>query len=110
MRHHIVTRIVVALVVLWAAAVVIFAWGVTRPVPTPATAPAAAGAGPSGEALFSRHCAMCHQPADVGQAWRDAADREAAGAAFREFLTDHYGPSPEGNAAIVDYVMEREPR
>jgi mono/diheme cytochrome c family protein len=107
MRHHIVTRIVVALVVLWAVAVVIFAWGVTRPGPAPATAPAVADAGPSGEALFSRHCAMCHEPADVGHEWRDAADRDAADAAFREFLVDHYGPSPEGNRAIVSYVMEQ---
>lgn len=109
MRHHIVTRIVVSLVVLWAAAVVIFAWGVTRPVPRRATPPAA-DAGPSGEALFARHCAMCHDPAATGLAYRDATDRDAASAAFREFLVDHYGPSPEGIAAIVEYVMERDQR
>ena len=105
MRHTIVTRIVVLLVVLWAAAVVIFAWGVTRPAPPPAAAPAER-AGPTGEALFARHCAMCHDAGDIGIAYREAPDRDAAVAAFREFLVDHYGPSPEGIALIVSHVME----
>jgi cytochrome c5 len=105
MRHKIVTRIVIALSALWAAAVVVFAWGTTRPLPEPSAA--AVREGPSGEDLFARHCAMCHDAGDVGSAWRDAADRQAATAAFREFLVDHYGPSPEGNARIVDYVMAR---
>jgi hypothetical protein len=37
-------------------------------------------------------------------------DREAAIATFREFLADHYGPSPDGNAFIVSHVMEADVR
>lgn len=106
MRHHIVTRIVVALVALWTAAVVVFAWSVRRPV-APGGAPAAERTGPAGDALFARHCAMCHAPAETGIAFREAPDREAATAALREFLVDHYGPGPEGNARIAGYLLER---
>jgi mono/diheme cytochrome c family protein len=109
MRHHIVTRIVISLVVLWTAAIVVFAWGTTRSASPPSGAPVAP-AEPSGKDLFARHCAMCHDAAGVGSDWREAPDREAAAAAFRSFLVDHYGPSPEGIAAIVEYVMEPRQR
>jgi cytochrome c len=106
MRHHIVTRIVVSLVILWIAAVVVFAWAVRQPVVAPVE-PAVEREGPTGEALFARHCAMCHDAADIGRAYREAADRQAAAAALAEFLVDHYGPGPEGNARIADYLLER---
>jgi mono/diheme cytochrome c family protein len=109
MRHHIVTRIVVSLVVLFVAAVALFAWGVTRPL-APRAEVLVEPAGPTGEVLFSRHCAMCHEAGEVGIGYREAADREAAVAAFRELLTDHYGPSPDGIARIVSYVMEPDGR
>lgn len=98
MRHHIVTRIVVSLAAVCVLAVAIFAWGVTRP------------GGPSGEDLFSRHCAMCHDADDVGIAYRKSEDRDAAAAKFREFLADHYGPSPEGIALIVSHLIEPDER
>lgn len=104
MRHHIVTRIVVSLVVLWVAAVALFAWSVTRPQTRGAEADGER-AGPTGEALFARHCAMCHEAVETGDAYRGAQDREAAAAAFREFLVDHYGPSPEAITLIVNHVM-----
>jgi mono/diheme cytochrome c family protein len=106
MRHHIVTRIVVSLVVLWIAAVVVFAWAVRQPAVPPADPPVARE-GPSGADLFARHCAMCHEPADIGSAYREAPAREAAAAALAKFLADHYGPGPEGNARIAGYVLER---
>jgi mono/diheme cytochrome c family protein len=106
MRHHIVTRIVVSLVILWAAAVVIFAWAVRQPAAPPAD-PTVEREGPGGEELFARHCAMCHEPGAIGIAYREAPDREAAAAALAEFLADHYGPGPEGNARIADYLLER---
>jgi mono/diheme cytochrome c family protein len=106
MRHHIVTRIVVSLVVLWAAAVVIFAWAVRQPVAPPAD-PGIVREGPGGADLFARHCAMCHEPTDIAVAYREAPDREASAAALREFLVDHYGPGPEGNARIADYLLDR---
>lgn len=107
MRHHIVTRIVVSLVVLFVAAVALFAWRVTRPAAPPAEA-AVEPAGPTGDVLFSRHCAMCHEAGEVGIAYREATDREAAVAEFREFLADHYGPSPDGIALIVSHLMEAD--
>lgn len=67
-------------------------------------APVALAETATGEMLFSRHCAMCHEPGEVEIAYREAADREAAGAEFREFLADHCGPSPDGTALIVNYV------
>lgn len=100
-----VTRIVVSLAVLWVAAVALFAWSVTRPAAPRADAPAER-ADPTGAALFARHCAMCHEAEQIGVDYREAVDREAAVAAFREFLADHYGPSPDGNALIVSHVME----
>lgn len=106
MRHHIVTRIVVSLAVVCVLAVAIFVWGVTRPVGPSGPAPVEP-AGPTGEVLFSRHCAMCHDADDVGIAYRKSEDREAAVATFREFLADHYGPSPEGIALIVSHLMDR---
>lgn len=106
MRHHIVTRIVVSLAVVCVLAVVLFAWGVTRPSGPSGAAPAES-VGPTGEALFARHCAMCHDADEVGIVYRKSEDREAAVAAFREFLADHYGPSPEGIALIVSHVMNR---
>jgi mono/diheme cytochrome c family protein len=109
MRHQIVTRIVVSLAALFVAAVALFAWSVTQP-PAPTADLPAASAGPTGDALFSRHCAMCHEAGDIGLAYREAADREAAVAAFREFLVDHYGPSPNGIALIVSHVMELDAR
>jgi mono/diheme cytochrome c family protein len=105
MRHHIVTRIVVSLVVLFVAAVALFAWGVTRPA-APRAEVLVEPPGPTGEVLFSRHCAMCHEAGEVGIGYREEADREAAVADFREFLADHYGPSPDGIALIVSYVMQ----
>jgi cytochrome c5 len=107
MRHHIVTRIVVSLAVLCVAAVAVFTWGVTRPVPSRPGAAAPSAAEPDGEALFLRHCAMCHEAADTGRSFRDAADREAAIEEFRAFLDDHYGPSPEGIVLIVSHLMDR---
>jgi mono/diheme cytochrome c family protein len=104
MRHHIVTRIVVSMVVLSVAAIALFAWGVTRPV-GPGVGTPSAGEGPTGEALFSRHCAMCHDAEATGLDYRAAPDREAAAAAFRAFLEDHYGPSPDGIALIVSHLM-----
>lgn len=106
MRHHLVTRIVISLAVLWTAAIVVFAWGVTRPAAPVSEPPPTAG--PSGEALFARHCAMCHgDAAGIGASYRAMTDRTAAAAEFRAFLVDHYGPSPEGSAAIVEFVMEQ---
>lgn len=104
MRHRIVTGIVFSLAGIFVAAVVIFASGMTRPV-APRTDGPAQMAGPTGEALFSRHCAMCHVAEDTGISYRDAADRDAAVAELRELLADHYGPSPEGIALIVSHVM-----
>jgi mono/diheme cytochrome c family protein len=104
MRHHIVTRIVVSLVVLWIAAVMVFAWAVRQPGGVPAD-PTVEGAGPTGEALFARHCAMCHEAADTGSAFREAPDRGAAAAALGEFLVGHYGPGPDGNARIARYLL-----
>lgn len=95
MRHVIVTRIVVLLSVVFVVAVALFAWAATRPVAAPRAAPQAAG--PSGAELFDRHCAMCHDT--------DIADRDRSAAAFRELLVDHYGPSPDGIALIVEHLM-----
>jgi mono/diheme cytochrome c family protein len=106
MRHHTVTRIVVSLVVLWAAAVVIFAWAVRQPA-APAADSGIAREGPGGEDLFARHCAMCHEPADIAVAYREAPERESAARALAAFLVDHYGPGPEGNARIAEYLLER---
>jgi mono/diheme cytochrome c family protein len=106
MRHHVVTRIVVSLVALWAAAVVLFAWAVRQP-PAPPADPTVEREGPSGEDLFARHCAMCHEPDDIGIAYRESSDRQAAAVALAEFLVDHYGPGPDGNARIARYLLER---
>jgi mono/diheme cytochrome c family protein len=106
MRHHIVTRIVVSLAVVCLLAVVLFAWGVTRPS-SPSGPAGTEPVGPTGDALFARHCAMCHDADDVGIAYRKSEDREAAAATFREFLVDHYGPSPGAIALIVSHVMDR---
>ncbi len=102
MRHVIVTRIVVSLSVVFVLAVALFAWAATRPVAAPRAAPPAA-AGPGGAELFERHCAMCHDT-DIADGYRTAADRGSA-AAFRELLVDHYGPSPDGIALIVEHLM-----
>ncbi|MCL4848640.1 MAG: hypothetical protein KJ066_19000 [Acidobacteria bacterium] len=102
MRHVIVTRIVVLLSVVFVVAVALFAWAATRPVAAPRAAPQAAG--PSGAELFDRHCAMCHDT-DIADGYRTAADRDRSAAAFRELLVDHYGPSPDGIALIVEHLM-----
>jgi mono/diheme cytochrome c family protein len=65
MRHDIVTSIVVLVAALYVAAVALFAWRVTRPPGPRADAPVER-AGQTGEALFSRHCAMCHDADDTG--------------------------------------------
>ncbi len=108
MRHHIVTRIVLSFVGACVVAIVAFAWGVTRPI-APSPRESAPVEGPTGAALFARHCAMCHEAAETGLAFRESADREAAVAEFREFLVDHYGPSPEGIGLIVSHVMASGP-
>lgn len=103
MRHVIVTRIVVLLSVVFVAAVALFAWAATRPVVAPRAAPQAA-AGRGGAELFDRHCAMCHDTG-IADDYRAAADRDRSAAAFRELLVDHYGPSPDGIALIVEHLM-----
>lgn len=108
MRHHIVTRIVRSLVGACVVAIVAFAWSVTRPG-APPPRDSAPVEGPTGAALFSRHCAMCHEASATGLSFRDSAERETAVAEFREFLVDHYGPSPEGIALIVSHVMASGP-
>jgi mono/diheme cytochrome c family protein len=102
MRHVIVNRIVVVFGAVLIAAVALFAWAATRPVPPAAPEQP----GPTGADLFARHCAMCHDAEDVGASHRAAEDRDAAVEGFREFLADHYGPSPEGIALIVSHVMD----
>jgi mono/diheme cytochrome c family protein len=102
MRHVIVNRIVVVFGAVLIAAVALFTWAATRPIPQAAPQQT----GPTGEDLFARHCAMCHDAEDVGASYRDAEDRDAAVEAFRGFLEDHYGPSPEGIALIVSHVMD----
>jgi len=103
MRHVIVTRVTGGFVVLLLAAVLAFTWTARRP--TAAPVPGA----PSGEALFTRHCAACHDPADTAVGYRLADDQAAAAAELRAFLVDHYGPSPEGIALIVTHLLEPPP-
>ncbi|MDP1571988.1 MAG: hypothetical protein Q8L86_18475 [Vicinamibacterales bacterium] len=106
MRHVIVTRVTGGFVVLLLAAVLAFTWAARRPTAAPVlVAPAA----PSGEVLFQRHCAACHDPADTAVGYRLADDHAAAAAELRGFLVDHYGPSPEGIALIVTHLLEPPP-
>jgi cytochrome c5 len=110
MRHVIVTRVVVLLAALFVGAVALFTWAATRPrapESVEAVGTEEAGERRSGAELFSRHCASCHDET-IGASYRDAADRDAAAAAFREFLVDHYGPSPAGNVRIVRYLLEED--
>jgi mono/diheme cytochrome c family protein len=111
MRHLIVDRIVWLLAAAWLGAVLLFGWAATRPPPAlPVSAELAErvepAAGPSGETLFAQHCARCHGLDEAAAGLRDAPDREAEAAALREFLRRHYGPSPEGNALIVNHLLE----
>lgn len=89
---------------LWIVAVLIFVRATTQPAPEqPMAAPPQASAGAD---LFGQHCARCHEASRIARTWREADDREAAADTFRTFLLKHHGPSPEGNAAIVQYVLD----
>jgi mono/diheme cytochrome c family protein len=108
MRHLIVDRIVWLLAAAWLGAVLLFGWAATRQPPdVPASAERAEpAAGPTGEALFGQHCARCHTLAEAAAGLRESPDLEAEAAALREFLRRHYGPSAEGNALIVNHLVE----
>ena len=88
---------------VWTLAIVCFAWSATRPVEQPGDV--LESAAPDGETLFVRHCATCHEAGEVGSSYRQAADREETMEELREFLADHYGPSPEAIGRIVSHLM-----
>jgi len=108
MRHLIVDRIVWLLAATWLGAVLLFGWAATRPLPPAPTMaePFEPAPVPTGAALFGQHCARCHDLAEAAASLQQASDRDAEADALRVFLRRHYGPSPEGNALIVNHLLE----
>jgi hypothetical protein len=104
MRHALVTRICVALALVFAGASIVFAWAVRRPSRAESPAPAAQ-ARAAREASFARRCAGCHTAEELGEPFRRAAGE--AEAAMLRFLEDH---APAGDAAerraIVEHVRD----
>jgi mono/diheme cytochrome c family protein len=96
MRHTAVTRVVLGLAALLAAASLLFAW---------LAAPRASGAAaPDGAALFSAACAGCHSPTELARGLQRAEDRLAAATRMLELLADHGSTSLAEDLAITGYL------
>lgn len=101
MRHKVVKRVSLGLVLVLVAAALGFARHhavALAPVPT---VPGPAPADP-----FARHCAACHDERDLAAALAARPERGAALLDLLEFLTTHGAASPQEDLAVARRLLD----
>lgn len=114
MTHLIVNRVALAVCLLALTGAALFAV-LVAPRPAAETGDAPAGvSGVAGEvamqpgaALFERHCARCHEAAEVSVVLRAASGDDATSAGWRDFLRGHGAATDVEDAAIVAWLRQR---
>jgi mono/diheme cytochrome c family protein len=86
-----------------------------RPFEGGAVAPASAQPDPTlpapdGATLFAQHCAVCHKQADLVRRVQGAGDAETAKASLTTFLGRHGRADAAADAAIIDWLLNGNPR
>lgn len=108
MRHLLVTRLVMLLVMLSLTAVWLFARLAGRPAvsggaPT-TTGAAPAPAAPDAGRLFGERCGTCHDAASLAADLAASPDRAARKAEWMSFLPDHAATTGDEADALVRYL------